>query len=152
MRKAFNLRIIAHGFVLLLALATAPGCLILGGGAGQTEDFRPWDDELWVREELTFGSDIPGGGMVTEEDWRQFLGEVVTQRFPEGFSVFSSYGQYLMSTGTIVKEKGWTIVLYVRELTPEKNRFIQEIIAEYKQRFRQESVLRASSPARVRFE
>ena len=110
------------------------------------------EHELWIREEIVFGSDIQNSGTVTDEDWQQFLGEVVTPRFPQGFSVLSGYGQYLMQSGTIIKEKCWILIIYLQTLTPEKEQAIQDIMTTYKQRFKQESVLRSTSPARVRFE
>jgi hypothetical protein len=109
-------------------------------------------DEIWIREELTFGSDVRGGKTVSETEWQKFLDEVVTPRFPEGFSVSDGYGQYRMHQGTIIKEKNWTVTVYVREWTPSNERAIEEIIRIYKDRFQQEAVMRATTTARVRFE
>ncbi|MCI0707895.1 MAG: DUF3574 domain-containing protein [Ignavibacteriae bacterium] len=107
--------------------------------------------DLWIREEIIFGTDIPDGGTVSDNDWQQFLGEIVTPRFPNGFSILSAHGQYLMQDGTIVREKSWILILYLPAHGIETNKAIDEIISSYKQRFKQESVLRSTSPARVQF-
>lgn len=135
--------------LLIFTVLTSAGCMMVGMGvrphdrAGQTSDG-------WIREELTFGSDIPGGGSVTELDWQNFLADIITPRFPQGFSVSSGYGQYRMRNGELVKEKNWVVVIYLAPGTPELA--IHEIIQAYKKRFKQESVMRATSTARVRFD
>src|SRR3982751_5533121 len=48
-----------------------------------------------VRTELYCGLSRPEGGRIADAEWSQFLDEVVTPRFPEGFSVLDGYGQYL---------------------------------------------------------
>jgi hypothetical protein len=88
---------------------------------------------------------------VTESDWQRFLAEVVTPRFPNGFSVSSGYGQYRMKNGEIVKEKNWVVVVYFTGWSPEHERAIEEVLETYKRWFRQESVMRAISTARVEF-
>ncbi|HXG38697.1 MAG TPA: DUF3574 domain-containing protein [Bacteroidota bacterium] len=135
--------------LFIFTVLTSVGCMMVGMGvrphdrAGQTSD-------EWIREELTFGSDIPGGGSVTELDWQNFLADIITPRFPQGFSVSSGYGQYRMRNGELVKEKNWVVVIYLAPGTPELA--IHEIIQAYKKRFKQESVMRATSTARVRFD
>jgi hypothetical protein len=97
----------------------------------------------FYRTELYFGMNIPGGGTVSEEDWGKFLSDEVTPKFPDGFTVVESYGQYKDKSGAIVKEKSRVLVL----LYPKKNRKdtgpkIEAIREAYKKAFRQESVLR----------
>lgn len=137
--------------VLFLAVLTSTGCMMAGMGV-RPHDRADQTHDVWIREELMFGSDIPGGGSVTERDWQDFLAEIVTPRFPQGFSVLSGYGQYRMKSGEIIKEKNWVVVLYLDTWTPEHERAVEEIIQSYKRRFKQESVLRATSTARVRFD
>lgn len=110
--------------------------------------------ENFIQEQLFFGLSIPGGGIVTEEEWENFLNEVVTPRFPNGLTVISGSGQYLESTGILVKEN--TKIIYILyENTPNNqanDRAIHEIIDQYKIQFRQESVLRATTPIKANFE
>src|SRR5262245_35074003 len=41
------------------------------------------EGELWARTELYFGSARPDGSVVTEEEFRKFLNEEITPRFPD---------------------------------------------------------------------
>ncbi len=43
-----------------------------------------------TRSDLYFGLDLAGGGAVDEEAWADFLGEVVTPRFPDGFTMIDA--------------------------------------------------------------
>lgn len=89
--------------------------------------------------ELFFGRDIPGGGQVGEEDWRRFLDEEVTPRFPDGLSVQDLYGQWKNKDGiTREPSKRLTIVLTG---TAEQQAKLAAIRVAYKRRFHQDSVL-----------
>lgn len=149
--KMIRARLIATRALLFFTVLTSAGCMMVGLGVRPHDRAGETSDE-WIREELTFGSDIPDGGSVTELDWQNFLADIVTPRFPQGFSVSSGYGQYRMRNGEIVKEKNWVVVIYLAPWTPEHELAIDEIIQTYKKRFKQESVLRATSTARVRFD
>ena len=104
----------------------------------------------WTRDELYFGLSRPDGGMVSEADFAAFVDEVVTPRFPDGFTVVPVMGQFREHSGKIAREPSRVIVLLAPEdqLTSQK---IDDIRAIYKQRFAQESVLLVTSPARVKF-
>ena len=99
---------------------------------------------------LYFGTATPDG-TVSAAEWDAFLRDTVTPRFPEGLTVFSGAGQWRGADGVIVREAS-----YVLELGhgggASVERDIAAIIAEYKSRFRQEAVMRASSPVCVSFE
>ena len=94
---------------------------------------------LYVRQEsdtLYFGTAKPGGSVVTESDWQQFLRDTVTPRFA-GFTHWEASGSW---KGT--PEQTHVLVLIH---PPGHETAIQEIINEYKKRFAQESVLRVRS-------
>jgi hypothetical protein len=102
-----------------------------------------------VSDRLFFGRDIPGGGMVSDEEWASFLQEIVTPRFPQGLTVWRADGQWLDEAGRTVEEP----VLVVEVLHPpgaEHDRAMAEIADEYARRFRQEAVLRVTIDARSR--
>ena len=102
--------------------------------------------EFYYKTELYFGMSIPGGGMVSESAWDGFLTEIVTPRFPAGFTVFDGRGQYREASGTIAKEPSHVLVfLYKKSERRVAGSKIEEIRAEYKKRFSQESVLRVDS-------
>jgi hypothetical protein len=99
--------------------------------------------EKYYRTELYMGMSIPGGEMISDADWERFLNDVVTPLFPEGFSVLSGRGQYREVSGIIAKEPSHVLVfLYRRSERKEAGSKIENIRAEYKNRFKQESVLR----------
>jgi hypothetical protein len=92
-----------------------------------------------------------GQGEVSEPEFRAFLAEAVTPRFPDGFTVIDAIGQYRQqSTQTIIREKSRVLVL-VRPDDAATDAAIAAIIADYKQRFHQEAVLRLDSCAAATF-
>jgi hypothetical protein len=99
--------------------------------------------------ELYFGRNIPGGGEVSDADWRGFLDDVVTPRFPEGFTVIDGEGQYRMSGGAITHERSKVLMVIVKGGDADLR--LAEVAAEYKRRFRQESVLRRDAVSCVSF-
>jgi hypothetical protein len=103
-----------------------------------------------VRSELYFGRDRPTGGIVSEAEWRTFLAEHVTPRFPAGLTVLEAAGQYRDATGRIVREDSKVVVI-LHPGTPQTWGAIDEIRAIYKKLFDQESVLLLSSRARAAF-
>lgn len=104
-----------------------------------------------LREELYFGRSQAGGGIVTEEQWQEFLDTQITPRFPEGLTVIDAYGQFLDSSGNIIAEPTKVLIL-IYPNTQDKEKAIQEIINLYKAQFQQESVLRVTNvPTRVKF-
>lgn len=95
------------------------------------------------RTELYFGTDKADGGKVSDEDWNKFLEREVTPRFPDGFTVLEGFGQYKDSTGKIVREASRVLILFYPNKTRKtSSQKIEEIRANYKKQFQQESVLR----------
>jgi len=94
---------------------------------------------LYVREQcdtLYFGTARPDGTSVTDAEWRQFVREVIEPHVP-GFTQWAAQGEWKgKSEATHVVQ----IVHSAREQPP-----IAQMIAEYKQRFAQESVLHVRS-------
>lgn len=120
------------GLLLLLA-----GCGMLNATACKG------DGRLAVQELLYFGTETPSGH-VSPEAWAQFLGEMVTPRFPEGLSAWQASGQWRSISGEIVREPSCVLSLvHPDDAAPSKA--VQEIIASYKTRFKQEAVLRVKS-------
>ena len=103
-----------------------------------------------LKDELYFGLTKPGGEIVSESEWQEFVKAVITPRFREGLTVLDGSGQFLNSSGMLIRENS-KIVILIYENSPEKNRAINEIIETYKRSFQQESVLRATSEVKVSF-
>ena len=106
--------------------------------------------EAWVADRLYFGRSIPDGGTVSDTAWAAFLAEVVTPRFPDGLTVLRGEGQWRDSAGAIIQEASFVLELY-HPASAGAHAALEEIAAEYKRRFRQESVMRVRAPADVRF-
>ena len=106
--------------------------------------------DAFYRTELYFGRSIPGGGMVSDEEWEKFLAEVVTPRFPDGFTILKATGQYREENGTIDKEPSEVLLFfYPRKARTSSRRKIEEIRRAYVKQFKQEAVLRLDYPSTV---
>lgn len=110
-------------------------------GFGQGEDLIENDEipEL-IQVDLYFGRNIGTDGKVTERQFRQFLRDTVTPRFPDGLTVYDADGQFLDSTSTLIQEPSKVVSLILSD-TQANEQALHEIIEVYKQRFQQESVL-----------
>ena len=84
-------------------------------------------------------------GEVSPTEWRAFLDEEVTPRFPDGLSVIDVNGQYRSRRGTIGRERSKLLVIVVFDAPAHASR-VQAIVDSYRQRYKQESVLRVERP------
>ncbi|MBI3709704.1 MAG: DUF3574 domain-containing protein [Proteobacteria bacterium] len=130
-----------RGLLPSLALAA----VVALGGCAPTVPCRNYT-------QLFFGLAIGDGqGEVSEPLFQAFLAEVVTPRFPDGFTVIDAIGQYRQqSTQTIIREKS-RIILLVHPDDGTTDAAIAAIVADYKQRFHQEAVLRLDGCAAATF-
>ncbi len=94
----------------------------------------------FIKTDLFFGRDIQNDGEVSESDFETFINNVVTPSFPDGLTIFDANGQFLNSTGTIIKEKSKNLSLFFDD-TPKNQASIYDIVNKYTQQFNQESVL-----------
>ncbi|HLX24600.1 MAG TPA: DUF3574 domain-containing protein [Usitatibacter sp.] len=102
-----------------------------------------------VSDILYFGTSKPGG-TVSPQEWSEFLRDVVTPAFPDGFSAWPAYGQWKSGKGDIQREGSYVVSIVHRE-GDAAEAGIRALVAEYKSRFHQESVLRVSSPSCISF-
>jgi hypothetical protein len=108
-------------------------------------------DTALVRDAVYFGRNRPDGGTVSDAEWRAFLDEVVTPRFPNGFTVIEGSGQWKGQSGMVEREQS-AIVTLLHTGSEADRAAVAEVAGEYKRRFRQEAVLRERTPACARFE
>jgi hypothetical protein len=138
-----------HAVLALLLLALA-GCasssLPLRPSVGECEA----GDQSMVRDTLYFGHNRPNGGRVRQAEWRQFLNEVITPRFPDGLTVMKATGQWRNADGHIEQEAS-QVVTVLHAGDPTARGKISEVMAEYQQRFDQEAVLRERTATCARF-
>jgi hypothetical protein len=107
--------------------------------------------EIWARTELYFGTNRANSEPVSEAEFASFVDIHVTERFPDGLTLLTAYGQFRNSRGELIRERSLLLILlYPRDMQDANNR-IQEIRDLYKTQFSQESVLRVDSFAMVSF-
>ena len=63
-----------------------------------------------VRTTLCFGLTRPSG-RVSEDEWRTFLRQHVTPRFPDGLTVWEAQGQWRRSDGRVARERSKVLLL-----------------------------------------
>ena len=114
--------------------------VILGGCAGST----------MTRTELFFGLSKPDGGAITDQEWQAFVEDTITPRFPDGFTIIDGEGQWREASGHISHEHS-KILLILHPHDQSSVKKLDEIRAAYKDRFKQEAVIRESSDATVSF-
>jgi hypothetical protein len=151
----------ARGGVCLAALAflTAQGCVenrtLIAAMPAPASSIDPRScagpGTLYRRTELFLGLSRSGREPVTIGEFARFLKDVVTPRFPAGFTVLDGHGQFRDRHGTIVREDARIVVFLYDPLDRTAGARIEAIRAAYAQAFRQGSVLRADGTACVFF-
>jgi hypothetical protein len=135
-------------FSVAFFLFSSPACV----SSGVTTQGKASTDSLWTREELYFGTEIPGGGTVSDSLWQKFLDEEVTPRFPKGLTVLDASGQYLYENGKRAKEHTKIVILLYKQTDTRNTELIAQVINRYKRQFRQESVLRITNQVEAKFQ
>lgn len=128
-----------------LAAAAVVAALSLGACAQAVAPMCAAPLKSALQIELYFGRDKPTGGEVSEADWAQFLTEIVTPRFPDGFSVVNVEGQTRELSGRIVRERTKRLAVVVFD-APAHRAKIDQIVETYRQRFSQYGVFRIEQP------
>ena len=130
-------------------------CLAVGGispalGGAQPLSKVTIQARPFYRTELYFGRSIPSGGTVSDDEWEKFLLDVVTDRFPSGFTVLDARGQYKQVNNEVIKEPTKILIFfYPPSARASSRRKVEEIRRAYVKQFKQESVLRLDFPGIV---
>jgi hypothetical protein len=103
-----------------------------------------------VIDRLFFGTNIPSGGKVSDDDWKTFVREVVTPKLKDGLTIFEANGQWLDPRGDLVREHVM-VVEFAHAPSGTIDADLRAIANEYKKRFKQDAVLRVTVPANVAF-
>jgi hypothetical protein len=135
-----RLQRVASTVALLLALT---GCVSMHRQVCTSEE------QSSIYDSLYFGAAKPGG-VVSPEEWADFLIGTVTPRFPQGLTAWQVSGQWRGSDGAILREASYVLNL-VHPDDPLTEKAVLEIVAAYKSRFRQEAVLRVKTHACTSF-
>ena len=75
----------------------------------------------------------------------------VTPRFPDGFTILNSRGQWRGPDGRIVEEPSRVLIILYEPDDLDVGQRIEQIRAMYQQRFDQDAVMRVDSVQRVAF-
>jgi hypothetical protein len=123
---------------VLIALAALSAC------AGAAPLSCVGGTQPMTKLELFFGGNIGSATGVSDADWRRFLADEVTPRFPDGFSVVDVQGQYRNAAGMVIAEESRELMVIVASARDGAGK-ANAIRDAYKTRFRQESVLLVQS-------
>lgn len=108
------------------------------------------DGEIFARTELLFGLSRSNAPDITEEEFQGFIDLQVTPRFPEGLTLLAGDGQFQDSAGNIIQE-GSKLLILLYPFSKARSALVDEVRAEYKSAFQQESVLRVDEHSCVSF-
>lgn len=130
--------------------AAAMLCLTAAAAPAQTVGCAPPMRPM-TSVNLYLGGAMPGGRAVTRAQFQKFLASVVTPRFPEGLTVAEVAGQYRLKNGRIASEPTRLLTIIVPDAAAAGPK-VEEVLAAYKEKFRQESVARDQRVDCVAFE
>ena len=136
--------------VFALSCAVALAGLVAGCVSPRAAALCPNGQSRADTVEMVFGRNDGERLAVSEDDWRRFIDEEVTPRFPDGLSVMDVQGQWRAPGGMLVREPS-KIIYLVLDGGPDDPAKIAHIRESYKQRFHQKSVLLVSQMACVSF-
>jgi hypothetical protein len=146
MKRTSNTRLL----IVLLTAIVASGVVNAGVNAQSAQaPLEKPSFTAFLRTELFFGMDKPTGGKVSEDEWQGFLADIVTPRFPDGFTVDEALGQYLDGKILVREKSKQLILIYPRKFKTSSSRKIEEIRKAYIKAFDQKSVLRVDLPSYV---
>ncbi|WP_245654345.1 DUF3574 domain-containing protein [Streptomyces violens] len=135
------------------ATASAPALTPEPASADRPAAGGPAAGRPYIETSLFFGTAHPDGSPpVTDKQFRGFVNEFVTPRFPDGLTVQEGEGQYRDANGTIERERSYELILFypTGEAGPS-GRKIEEIRSAYEKKFDQESVARVDDRTSVDF-
>jgi Protein of unknown function (DUF3574) len=100
---------------------------------------------------LYFGQSIAGRAPLTAQEWRSFLAQAVTPRFPDGFTVYDAKGQWQAPGAHAIAHENSKVIEIAAPDTPDALRRIEDIAHLYQDKFKQQSVGVVTSTACAAF-
>ncbi len=124
--------------------------LALGGCASLVVPSCPAGQEPMRTAQLFFGRNIGQKPGVSEADFRAFVDQELTPRFPEGMTVLDGGGQWKGDENRMIRESSKVVVL-VLPMKGDSGAKLDEARKAYVRKFRQDSVMLVTQPACVAF-
>jgi hypothetical protein len=131
------------------AIALA-GLLLAGCQTAAPAPTCPAGQDYVRTAQLFFGRNIGDEPTVTEADFRRFMDEEVTPRFPDGLTVLDGGGQWRGASNQLVREAS-KVVLVVLPKGRNADAKVEAVRAAYKTRFHQDSVLLVTQASCISF-
>jgi len=125
--------------IVSLLTLTLCGCATLPPNRCESQE------RVVVNDMLYFGT-ATAHGVVSRQQWNEFVNTVVTPRFPMGLTVWPASGQWQSADGHIIHEVSHVLAL-VHADDPGSDLAVLTIVSTYKTEFDQEAVLRVRSAA-----
>lgn len=100
--------------------------------------------------QLFFGRNVGARPGVSEADFRKFVDEELTPRFPDGLTILDGGGQWRGAENQLIREAA-KVVLIVLPRKGDAAQRIDAVRAAYKTRFVQDSVLLVTQASCVSF-
>jgi len=104
-----------------------------------------------LTERLYFGRNVANTLGVTDSAWAVFVREVVSARLPKGFTYWAAQGEWQGTDGRPNREPSFVLEFVHLNHSAAADSAVVAIIAEYKRRFNQQSVLRVVTAGRASF-
>ena len=104
-----------------------------------------------VTERLYFGRNVAQTLGVTDSAWAVFVTDVVSAQLQNGFTFWAATGGWRGADGRSTREPSFVLEVVHPARSANIEVAIVAIIAEYKRRFRQESVLRVVTGGRASY-
>jgi hypothetical protein len=104
-----------------------------------------------LKTELYFGRNIPGGGQVSDSDWKNFSDTAIASRFSEGYTELAAQGRWMDKATRKTITENTTVVILMGKNSKLRCRQIDSIAQLYSRRFNQDAVMRFDSKGYLKF-
>jgi len=110
----------------------------------------PAGQEAHRTAQLFFGRNVGDAPAVSEADFRRFVDEVLTPKFPDGLTVLDGGGQWRGEENRMIREASKVVMIVLPKGRDVSGR-LEAVRNAYKSRFHQDSVLLVTQASCVSF-
>jgi hypothetical protein len=103
------------------------------------------------RTDLFFGMNIPGGGQVSDEQWKKFTDSVVSPRFREGYTEWDAAGKWQDTQTKQTISENTKVLTILGKANKQREALLDTVVQSYIRRFNQQAVLRVDTKAKTKF-